>query len=167
MKLTTKIFAFFLILVALVSMTVTICAEEANGATVTAKVIANNSPLYSVAIPTGISVEDLKRTAESSYSETEFSIQVMDTIGLNGQKIYVRISGEDGAFVLKNEAGTSTLPYAVSTKENKENPVGNGKVFATFVGQGKQYGYILIDQKNIKQADTYTGNLRFTFSVGD
>ena len=167
MKLTIKIFAFFLMLLLMGTLTATICADGSGSSSVTATVIANNSPLYSVSIPTGISAEGLQRTAESSYKDTEFAIQIMDTIGLNGQKIYVKVSSDVGSFVLTNANGTSTLPYTVYAKNNPETSLTYNGVFATFEGQEKQLGFIRIDQKDIRQADTYTGNLRFTFYVAD
>lgn len=167
MKLTIKIFALFLMLVLMGTMTTTICADGSGSSSVTATVIANNSPLYSVSIPTGISADNLQRTAESSYKDTDFAIQVMDAIALNGQKIYVKVSSDNGSFVLKNANGTSTLPYAVYAKNAPETPITYNGVFATFEGQEKQMGFIRIDQKDIRQADTYTGNLRFTFYVAD
>ena len=169
MKIIIKFFSFFLILLLLSAMSITLCAEGAgsSNATVTATVIANNSPVYSVAVPTGITADNLIRTSESSFVDTKFTIHVSEVITLNGQQICVLVSGSDGEFVLKNADGTSTLPYKVYSKVNEDKSLNNGDIFATFTEEGSQEGFIRIDQKNITKADTYSGNLRFSFFVSD
>lgn len=169
MKITTKLFSLFLVLVLLSSMPLTLCAEGSgsSAATVTATVIANNSPVYSVAVPTGISAEDLQRTAESSPRDIPFTIHISEILTLNDRQICVLVSGSDGEFVLKNEDGTSTLPYKVYSKTNEDKALESGGIFATFTGVGQQDGFVRIDQKDITRADTYTGNLRFTFTLID
>ena len=169
MKLTVKIFSLFLILVLLGTLTITLSAEGtgSSNATVTATVIANNSPVYSVAVPTGITADNLVRTSESSFVDTKFTIHVSEVITLNGQQICVLVSGSDGAFILQNTDGTSTLPYKVYSYANEDVSLSNGAVFATFTQEGSQEGFIRIDQKDITKADTYTGNLRFSFFVDE
>ncbi len=169
MKLAVKFFSFFLILVVLATLTITLSAEGtgSSNATVTATVIANNSPVYSVAVPTGITADNLIRTSESSFVDTKFTIHVSEVLALNGQQICVLVSGSDGEFILQNADGTSTLPYTVYSSANEDASLSSGDVFATFTQEGSQEGFIRIDQKNITKADTYTGNLRFSFFVGD
>lgn len=164
MKATIKIFSLLLILLLLVAMTVTICAEEAN---VTATVIATNGPTYSVVVPTEISAGDLLRTPETSYYQKDFTISVPEVLFLDGKQIDVRVYGDDGVFALKNADGSSWLPYEVFSKADAQKALQSGDVFATFTEVGEANGFIRIDQKNITQADTYTGTLRFSFSVSD
>lgn len=164
MKLTIKIFSLLFILLLLGAMTVTIYAEEAN---VTATVIATNGPTYTVVVPSEISAADLIRTPETSYYQKNFAISVPEALFLEGKQIDVRVYGDDGVFALKNADGSSILPYEVFSDANAQKALQSGDVFATFSEIGEAGGFIRIDQKNITQADTYTGNLRFSFSVSD
>jgi hypothetical protein len=169
MKIPTKLFSLFLVLVLLGVMPLTLCAEGtgSSAATVTATVIANNSPVYSVAVPTGICADDLQRTADSSPKDIPFTIHISEILTLNDRQICVLVSGSEGEYILKNEDGTSTLPYKVYSKANKDKSIEHGGIFATFTEVGSQDGFIQIDQKNITKADTYTGNLRFSFTLMD
>ena len=169
MKITVRIFAFFLAVVLLSALSTPLYAEGSgsSSSTVTATVIANNSPVYSVAISSSISAEDLQRTAQSSPRDIPFTIQVSEILTLNNRQICVIVSGSDGEFVLRNGDGTSTLPYQVFAKENKNHSIHSGEIFATFTEIGKREGFVRIDQKNITAADTYTGNLHFTFTLID
>ena len=164
MKLSIKIFSLLLILLLLGAMTVTIYAEEA---TVTATVIATNGPTYTVVVPSEISAADLIRTPETSYYKKNFTISVPEALFLEGKQIDVRVYGDDGVFALKNADGSSILPYEVFSDANAQKALQSGDVFATFTEIGEQSGFVRMDQKNITQADTYTGNLRFSFSVSD
>ena len=164
MKLTIKICSLLFVLLLLGAMTVTLYAEEA---TVTATVIAKNTPSYTVVVPEEISADDLIRTPETSYYKEEFTVSVTEAFNLDGKKIEVRVYGDDGVFALKNADGSSTLPYEVFSNENVDNALQSGDVFATFTKVGETSGFIRINQKNITTADTYTGNLRFSFSVSD
>lgn len=164
MKLSIKIFSLLLILLLLGAMTVTIYAEEA---TVTATVIATNGPTYTVVVPSEISAADLIRTPETSYYKKNFTISVPEALFLEGKQIDVRVYGDDGVFALKNADGSSILPYEVFSDANAQKALQSGDVFATFTEIGEQSGFVRIDQKNITQADTYTGTLRFSFSVSD
>ncbi len=169
MKIPTKPFSLFLVLVLLGMMPLTLYAEGtgSSAATVTATVIANNSPVYSVAVPTGIYADDLQRTAESSPKDIPFTIHISEILTLNDRQICVLVSGSDDAFVLKNEDGTSMLPYKVYSKAKEDESIEPGGIFATFTEIGKQDGFVRIDQKDIQKADTYTGNLRFSFTLMD
>lgn len=162
MKITVKIFSLFLVLLLLGAMSVTLYAEESS---VTATAIANNSPIYTVVVPTEISADDLQRTETTNYYKETFSISVPEALLLEGKQISVRVYGDDGVFALKNTDGSSTLPYEVFSDANAENSLHNGDVFATFRTEGSQSGFIRIDQKNISKADIYTGNLRFAFAL--
>lgn len=164
MKLTIKICSLLLVLLLLSAMTVTLYAEES---TVTATVIATNAPTYTVIVPESISADDLVRTPETSYYKEEFTVNVTEVFNLDGKKIEVRVYGDNGVFALKNADGSSTLPYEVFSNENVENALQSGDVFATFTKVGETSGFIRINQKNITAADTYTGNLRFSFSVSN
>lgn len=164
MKLATKFFSLLLILLLMCALSITLHAEETS---ITATVIAKNAPTYTVVIPPEISADGLQRTPDTSYYKEAFTIGVTDVQYLDGKQICVRVYGDDGAFALKNADGSSTLPYEVFSNINAESPLQSGDVFAIFTGVGEQSGYIRIDQKNITRADTYTGNLRFSFSVSD
>lgn len=164
MKLTIKICSFLLVLLLLSAMTVTLYAEES---TVTATVIATNTPTYTVVVPQEISADDLVRTPETSYYKENFTVSVTEVSFLDGKKIEVRIWGDDGVFALKNADSSSTLPFEVFSNEDLESALQSGDVFATFTKVGEAGGFIRIDQKNITIADTYTGNLRFSFSVSN
>ena len=164
MKLTVKICLLLLVFLLLGAMTVTLYAEES---TVTATVIAKNSPTYTVIVPEEISADDLIRTPETSYHKEGFSVSVTEVLNLDGKKIEVRVWGDDGVFALKNADGSSILPYEVFSNTNVENALQSGDIFATFTQVSSADGFIRIDQKNITTADTYTGNLRFSFSVSD
>ena len=86
---------------------------------------------------------------------------------MEGKQIDVRVYGDDGVFALKNADGSSWLPYEVFSKADAQKALQSGDIFATFTEVGEANGFIRIDQKNITQADTYTGTLRFSFSVSD
>ena len=58
-------------------------------------------------------------------------------------------------------------PNQVYSNANAEQALGSGDVFAIFTEEGEQSGFVRIDQKDILKTDTYTGNLRFSFFVGD
>lgn len=164
MKITVKIISFFIVLLLIAAFSVTLYAEEA---TVTATVIATNSPTYTVVIPQEItSAEDLQRTETTSYHKEAFTVSVPEALFLEGKQITVRVWGDDGLFVLKNADGSSTLPYEVFS-DAEENASQNGDVFASFTEVGSQSGFVRIDQKNITQSDIYTGNLRFSFALED
>ena len=164
MKITVKIFSIFLILFLLSAISVTLYAEET---TVTATAIATNSPTYTIVVPQEITADDLQRTATTSYRTVDFDIEVPEILFLDGKQINVRVYGDDGVFALKNADGSSILPYEVFSKENTGVALKNGDVFATFTEVGTKSGFVRIDQKNITIADTYTGNLTFSFSVSD
>ena len=165
MKITVKIVSLFLVLLLMGAMSVTLYAEET---TVTATAIATNSPFYTVVVPGEItSADDLQRTETTSYHKESFTIGVSEALFLDGKQISVRVFGGDGVFTLKNADGSSTLPYEVFSDANIEKSLQNGEVFATFREVGSQSGFVRIDQKNITRADTYTGNLRFSFSLSD
>lgn len=164
MKITVKFFSLFLVLLLLSAMSVTLYAEESN---VTATAIANNSPIYTIVVPTEISADDLQRTETTNYYKENFSISVPEDLLLQGKQISVRVYGDDGVFALKNADGSSILPYEVFSDANTENSLQNGNVFATFREAGSQSGFVRIDQKNIIKADVYTGNLRFAFALED
>ena len=165
MKITIKIVSFYLVLLLMGAMSITLYAEET---TVTATAIANNSPIYTIVVPQEItSTDDLQRTETTSYHKEPFTISVTEALFLDGKQISVRVYGEDGAFALKNADGSSTLPYEVFSDANVEKSLQNGEVFATFREVGSQSGFVRIDQKNITKADIYTGNLRFSFSLSD
>ncbi len=164
MKIAIKICSLLLVLLLLSAMTVTLYASESN---VTATVIATNTPTYTIVVPEDISADDLQRTPETSYYKEAFTISVPEVLFLDGKKIEVRVYGDDGVFALKNADGSSMLPYEVFSSANVENALQSGDIFATFTQVGNASGFIRIDQKNITAADTYTGNLRFSFSVSD
>ncbi len=164
MKITVRVISLFVILLLTVTMSVTLCAEEA---TVTATAIATNSPIYTVVVPQEISsAEDLQRTETTSYHKEEFTISVPEALFLDGKQITVRVWDENGTFVLKNADGSSTLPYEVFS-DAEANALQNGDVFASFTEIGSQSGFVRIDQKNITQSDIYTGSLRFSFALED
>ena len=164
MKITAKLVALVLVLLLFGAMSVTLSAEES---TVTATAIADNSPIYTIVVPTEISADDLQRTETTSYYDESFTISVPEAMILDGKQISVRVWGDDGEFALKNADGSSTLPYAVFSNANIEDALQNGDVFATFTAAGSQGGFVRIDQKNITKADVYTGNLRFFFAIED
>lgn len=167
MKTTIRIFAFFLAIVLLSALSTPLYAEGSgsSSSTVTATVIASNSPVYSVAITSTLSAENLQRTAQNCNHDIPFTIEVSEILTLNDRQICVIVSGSDGEFVLQNGDGTSTLPYQVFAKANEDESINSGEIFATFTEIGKREGFVRIDQKNIKEADTYTGNLHFTFTL--
>lgn len=163
-----KIFSILMLLLLLGSMSMTLHAEEIGGSNVTATVVANNSPTYSVVVPTNITADDLYRTSEDQYVDKAFVIRVSEILSLNdNQQICVRVYGDNNVFALQNADGTSTLSYKVFSNANEEQSLKNGDIFATFTEVGEQGGFIRINQKDITKADTYTGNLRFSFSVSD
>lgn len=166
MKITFKIVSLCIILLLLSAMSITLYAEGPQNSTITATVVAHNSPTYSVVVPTGITADDLYRTSEDSYVDEKFAIRVSEILTLDdGQEICVRVYAENGEFTLQNADGSSTLTYKVFSNANEEQSLQNGDIFATFTEVGEQVGFIRINQKHITQADTYTGNLRFSFSV--
>ncbi|MBQ4273608.1 MAG: hypothetical protein IJB94_01380 [Clostridia bacterium] len=167
MKMTLKIVSLCAILLLLGAMTLTLYAEEPQSSTVSATVIATNTPTYSVIVPTGITADDLQRTSESDFVDKEFTISIPEVLSLDGRQICVRVYGDNGVFVLQGSDGTSTLPYQVYSNANTEQALASGDVFAIFTQEGEQSGFVRIDQKDILKTDTYTGNLRFSFFVGD
>lgn len=167
MKMTFKIISLCLILLMLAAMTVTIYAQDSQSSTVSATVIATNTPTYSVQVPAGITAEDLQRTSESDFVDKEFTISVPEVLSLGGQQICVRVYGDDGVFALQSSDGTATLPYQVYSTANTAQALNSGDVFAIFTDAGEQSGFVRIDQKDITKTDTYTGNLRFSFFVSD
>jgi hypothetical protein len=167
MKLTFKIVSFCLILLMLGAMTVTIYAQDSQSSTVSATVIATNTPTYSVQVPAGITAEDLQRTTESDFVDKAFTISVPEVLSLGGQQICVRVYGDNGVFALQSSDGTATLPYQVYSNANLEQALNSGDVFAIFTDAGEQGGFVRIDQKDITKTDTYTGNLRFSFFVSE
>ena len=58
MKITVKIVSFFLVLLLFGAMPTTLSADKT---TVTATVVAGNSPVYTIEIPAEISADDLQR----------------------------------------------------------------------------------------------------------
>ena len=100
-------------------------------------------------------------------SNKEFTISIPEVLSLDGRQICVRVYGDNGVFVLQGSDGTSTLPYQVYSNANAEQALASGDVFAIFTQEGEQSGFVRIDQKDILKTDTYTGNLRFSFFVGD
>ena len=167
MKITFKLVSLCIVLLLLGSLSVTLYAESPQNATLSATVIATNTPTYSVQVPTGITAEDLQRTTESDYVDKEFTIGVPEVLSLNGKQICVRVYGDNGVFALQNADATSWLRYEVYSNANTTLPLQSGDVFATFTAVGEQSGFVRIDQKDITHADTYTGNLRFSFFVSD
>ena len=167
MKISLKILSLCAILILLGSMTLTLYAESPQNSTVTATVIATNAPTYSVQVPTGISADDLQRTTDTSYVDKTFTVSVPEALSLGGQQICVRVYGDNGVFALQNANKTSTLPYQVFSDANPTQALNSGDIFATFTEVGEQSGFVRIDQKDITQTDTYTGYLRFSFSVSD
>ena len=167
MKIAFKVISLCLIALLLGAMTVTLYAEAPQSSTVSATVIATNTPTYSVQVPTGITAEDLQRTTESDFVDKEFTIGVPEALLLEGKQICVRVYGDNGVFALQNANGTSWLRYEVYSNANIELPLQSGDVFATFTAVGEQSGFVRIDQKDITQTDTYTGYLRFSFFVSD
>ena len=167
MKLTFKIVSLCLILLMLGAMTVTIYAQDSQSSTVSATVIATNTPTYSVQVPAGITAEDLQRTTESDFVDKAFTISVPEVLSLGGQQICVRVYGDNGVFALQSSDGTATLPYQVYSNANLEQALNSGDVFAIFTDAGEQDGFVRIDQKDITKTDTYTGNLRFSFFVSE
>ena len=99
--------------------------------------------------------------------DKEFTISIPEVLSLDGRQICVRVYGDNGVFVLQGSDGTSTLPYQVYSNANAEQALASGDVFAIFTQEGEQSGFVRIDQKDILKTDTYTGNLRFSFFVGD
>ncbi len=166
MKATVKICSLLLVLLLLSTMTVTLYAEDGSS-NVTATVISTNAPTYTISVPSDLSADDLVRTPGTSYYQKEFTVSISDAVFLDGKQIDVRVYGDDGVFALKSSDGTAILPYDVFSNQNIEKALQNGDVFATFTQVGEADGFIRIDQKNITVADTYTGNLRFSFSVSD
>ena len=167
MKITFKIISVCIVLLLLGALSLTLYAESPQSSTVTATVIATNTPTYSVSVPTSITADDLTRTADSDFVDKEFTISVPEALSLDGRQICVRVYGDNGVFALKSLDGKSTLPYKVYSNANAELPLESGDIFATFAGVGEQSGFVRVDQKDIEKADTYTGNLRFSFFVSD
>ena len=164
MKITAKLFSLALVLLLLSCMSVTLYAEQTN---VTATVVETNTPSYTIIVPDGITATDLQRTSTSVYYDKEFTVSIPESLPMNGKQICVRVYGDDGVFALKNATGDAVLPYEVFSNADAEQSLANGDIFATFVQVGEQTGFVRVDQKNITKADTYTGNLRFAFSVTD
>ncbi len=167
MKITFKIVSLCMILLLLGAMSLTLYAESPQSSTVTATVIATNTPTYSVQVPTGITAEDLQRTSESDPIDKPFVISIPEVLSLDGRQICVRVYGDNGVFALQGSDGKSVLPYAVYSNADPELALQSGDIFATFTAVGEQGGFVRIDQKDITKADTYTGNLRFSFFVSD
>ena len=166
MKTAIKICSLLLVLLLLSAMTITLYAEGGSS-TVTATVISTNAPTYTIVVPADLSAEGLVRTPGTTYYKKAFAVNVSDVESLDGKAIEVRVYGDDGVFALKSSDGKSVLPYEVFSDANVEQALQNGDIFATFTQAGNQSGFVRIDQKNITTADTYTGNLRFSFSVSD
>lgn len=164
MRFTRKIITLLLVLALLSLMSITLYAAEA---TVTATVVATNTPTYTVIVPPELSATDLQRTETSVYYQKEFIVSVPEVSFLNGKQIEVRVWGGNGVFALTNADGNSILPYEVFSNVNTDLSLQNGEIFATFTEPGEASGFVRIDQKNITRADTYTGNLMFSFSVSD
>lgn len=164
MRFTRKIITLLLVLALLSLMSITLYAAEA---TVTATVVATNTPTYTVIVPPELSTTDLQRTETSVYYQKEFIVSVPEVSFLDGKQIEVRVWGGNGVFALTNADGNSILPYEVFSNANTDLSLQNGEIFATFTEPGEASGFVRIDQKNITRADTYTGNLMFSFSVSD
>ena len=164
MRFTRKIITLLLVLALLSLMSITLYAAEA---TVTATVVATNTPTYTVIVPPELSATDLQRTETSVYYQKEFIVSVPEVSFLDGKQIEVRVWGGNGVFALTNADGNSILPYEVFSNANTDLSLQNGEIFATFTEPGEASGFVRIDQKNITRADTYTGNLMFSFSVSD
>lgn len=164
MKMTKKLFSVALILLLLGAMSLTLHAEQTN---ITATVTEANTPSYTITVPESITATDLQRTATTSYHKSEFTVSVPETLPMNGKQITVRVYGDDDVFTLKNADGSAVLPYEIFSNAHPERSLANGDIFVIFTQVGEQKGFVRVDQKNITQADTYTGNLRFAFSVTD
>ncbi len=167
MKITFKIVSLCMILLLLGAMSLTLYAESPQSSTVTATVIATNTPTYSVQVPTGITAEDLQRTSGSDPVDKPFVISIPEVLSLDGRQICVRVYGDNGVFALQSSDGKSVLPYSVYSNADPDTALQSGDIFATFSAVGEQGGFVRIDQKDITKADTYTGNLRFSFFVSD
>lgn len=167
MKIAFKVISLCLIALLLGAMTVTLYAEAPQSSTVSATVIATNTPTYSVQVPAGITAEDLQRTSESDFVDKAFTISVPEVLSLGGQQICVRVYGDNGVFALQSSDGTATLPYQVYSNANTQQALNSGDIFAIFTEAGEQGGFVRIDQKDITKTDSYTGNLRFSFFVSD
>ena len=127
------------------------------------------APSYSIEIPSGISVGELKqsdvREDGSHIVSKEIKISVTDVDHLFGEKmILVTVNTENGKFELAD--GDYRLPYAVY------GAIGNtalfpGEEFAVFTQNGEATGRIAFDQSLITREGSYSGRLIFEVMLED
>ena len=126
-------------------------------------------PTYSIEIPSGIVVEELKQTdkrADGSHILfTELEIAADGVNYLFGEKyILVTVTTENGAFELAD--GDYRLPYAIYGSLSEE-PLKPGDPFAVFTGNQSAIGRIAFDQSLITRDGSYSGRLIFEVTLND
>lgn len=125
------------------------------------------SPTYSIEIPSGISVGELKQCdakADGSHIVSkDLKVSVTDVNHLFGEKlILVTVNTESGKFELAD--GAYRLPYAVyGTLGN--TPLTPGDEFAVFTKSESATGRIAFDQSLITREGSYSGRLIFEVKI--
>ena len=139
--------------------------DSATGNTqISVSVTAASQPEFSVSIPSGISLGDLQRTANSVLKNQEFTVGVNDIQYLNGKTVTVTLSANGGEFCLYSE--NHTIPFKVYLGDADDQTAdvlkNSGDTFATFTEDGSTVGYVQVDQKDIRADGAYSGSFIFT-----
>lgn len=150
-----------------------LCLGRASYTTVYQSSITVNAtvppPSYSIEIPSGISVGELRQTTPqedgSHIVSAEIEISVKNVDHLFGEKmILVTVNTESGKFELAD--GEYRLPYAVYGALG-DAPLMPGEDFAIFTKDQSAMGRIEFDQSLITREGSYSGRLIFETTVSD
>ena len=165
-----KLALLLLSLCLLFSLPLSLSAEsnEAQSSTVSATVIAINSPSYNVTIPDLVGSTTLYRTSGSELYTEEFTFTVSNVSFLNGRSLCIRLYSEDGEFYLYNKTANAKLPFLVYGPLATDTPLKSGDVFA-YYSEGDETssykGRIAIDCKDITADGDYEGTVNFSISI--
>ncbi|MBQ8310811.1 MAG: hypothetical protein IJX80_07355 [Clostridia bacterium] len=164
MKVTTFQKAVLLLLCTalLLSTTLTVSAEQ-QSTPVSATVIAQNSPTFTLTIPATLETESVTRTSESTPYSIPFEITMSDLSALNGKTVFLHLYSGDDGFNLRNE--NTLLPFTVYGPLDPVTPLKNGDLFASFTEAKTETGRIQIDQKDITSSGSYSGSILFSVTI--
>lgn len=126
-------------------------------------------PSFSIEIPAGISVGELKRCDpkedQSHIVAKPITVTASDVDHLFGEKrILVTVNTASGKFELAD--GDYRLPYTVYGALD-ESPLEPGDPFTIFTENGNAEGKITFDQSLITREGSYSGRLTFSIRVED
>ena len=157
----------FLILISLISafvLTMTVFAEG-NSVVIEVTTTIDNSPDFTVSIPTVIPMGELSRTAESSVKAKTFSIKLEDDSGLSGKQVDIFVEAPGGEFAMYYDV--YRLPYHLYNQALGGDPLESGALFASFAQKGEVTGRVEVDEMNIPATGTYSGSLQFIVTIRD